>query len=222
MNISPVRGTVNGKSKHRSEYYQSIARYYFKRRGAPFFLSAAELGLIAKWEKMKIPLAVVLEGIQRAFESYLRKSGKRTKIQTLAYCEPQILRAFDQHRERRVGSEQKKVSRAEKRNRARAEIKKFLTSLPGQIDYLRESYSRAQNVLSQSLVEEEKLERIEGEIEELIWEHSAKNEKERVMKDIRSEYNVGVEEEFLRILRLKLVKELRDKYRIPYVSLFYY
>ena len=210
------------KSQHRSEYYQSIARYYFKLRGAPFFLSSAELGIIANWEKMKIPLAVVLEGIQRAFENYRRKPGKKTKIQTLAYCESQVLRAFDQHKERNVGSERKKVERVEKRKRARTEIKKFLETLPDQIDYLKKSYSRAQSLLSQSPVDEEELERIEGEVEELIWENSSKHEKKRVMKGIRSEYNVEEEEEFLRILRLKLVKVLRDRYRIPHISLFYY
>lgn len=210
------------KSQHRSEYYQSIARYYFKLRGAPFFLSSAELGIIQKWEKMKIPHAVVLEGIQRAFENYLRRPGKKTKIQTLAYCEPQVLRAFDQHKERSVGSERKKIERSEKRNLARTEIKKFLETLPDQVDYLKEAYSRAQRLLSQSPVDEEKLERIEGEVEELIWENSSNREKERVMKDIRSEYNVDLEEEFLRIHRIKLVKALRERYRIPYISLFYY
>jgi hypothetical protein len=213
---------VKRKSQHRSEYYQSIARYYFKLRGAPFFLSSAELGIIQKWEKMKIPHAVVLEGIQRAFENYLRRPGKKTKIQTLAYCEPQVLRAFDQHKERSVGSERKKIERSEKRNLARTEIKKFLETLPDQVDYLKEAYSRAQRLLSQSPVDEEKLERIEGEVEELIWENSSNREKERVMKDIRSEYNVDLEEEFLRIHRIKLVKALRERYRIPYISLFYY
>jgi hypothetical protein len=56
----------------------------------------------------------------------------------------------------------------------------------------------------------------------LIWENSSNREKEGVMKDIRSEYNVDLEEEFLRIHRIKLVKALRERYRIPYISLFYY
>ncbi|TEU05067.1 MAG: hypothetical protein E3J22_06235 [Candidatus Aminicenantes bacterium] len=210
------------KSKQRSEYYQSIARYYFKQRGAPFFLSSAELDIIAKWEIMKIPLPVVLEGIKRAFENYLRRPGKRAKIQTLAYCKPQVLKAFDQHKERRVGSERKTVERAEKRIRARTEIKKFLETLPDQIDYLKEAYSRARSLLSQSPVDEEELERIEGEVEELIWGHSSKELKERFKKDVRLEYKIEEGDELLRILRLKLGKALRDRYRIPYVSLFYY
>ena len=171
---------------------------------------------------MKVPLPVVLEGIKRAFENYLRRPGRKAKIQTLAYCEPQIFKAFDQHKERRVGSRRKTVERAEKQIRARTEIKRFLDALPDQIDYLKEAYSRAQRLLSQSRVDEEELERIEGEVEELIWGHSSKEARGRAQKDIRSEYNVEEREEFLRILRLKLVKTLRDRYKIPYISLFYY
>jgi len=213
---------VKRKNEQRSEYYQSIARYFFKLRGAPFFLSSAELNRVEKWEKMEIPLFVVLEGIKRAFDNYMRKPGRKTKIQTLAYCENQILNAFDQYRDRRVGGERKIRGRTEKKNQAKDEIKKFLDTLPGQIGYLKGAYSRAQRLLSHSHVDEEELERIEGEVEGLIWEHSSEEERERVETDVRSEYKIKEGEEFLRILRIKLVKALRDRYKIPHISLFYY
>jgi hypothetical protein len=213
---------VKKKNKQRSEYYQSIARYYFKQRGAPFFLSSTELKLVEKWERMEIPLPVVLEGIKRAFDNYMKKPGRKTKIQTLAYCESQVLKAFAQHRDRRVGGEWKGPARTEKKNRARTQIKEFLVTLPGQIKYLQEPYSRAQRLFSHSHADEEELERIEAEVEELIWEHSPEEEKERVKMEVRTEYKIEEGEEFLRILRIKLVKALRDIYKIPYISLFYY
>lgn len=210
------------KDKQRSEYYQSIARYFFKQRGAPFFLSSTELDLVTKWEKMKIPLPAVLEGIKGAFENYRRKPGKKTRIQTLTYCEPAVLNAFDQYRERRVGHERSRMERAEKKNRASAEIRKFLDTLPETISYLQEAYSRAHRLFSLGPVDEEELERIEGEVEELLWEHTSEEERERIKADVRSEYKVEERKEFLRILRIKLVKAQRDKYKIPYISLFYY
>lgn len=222
MSGFPKKGTVKRKDKDRSEYFQSIARYFFKQRGAPFFLSSRELELVSKWEKMEIPLPVVLEGIKRAFESYKRKRGKKTRIQTLSFCERQVLNAFDQYRERKVGSERMRIERTEKRKLAKAEIKTFLDNLPEQIRYLKEAYSRAQRLLSRSSVEEEKLEQIEGEVEELIRKHSSVEEKDRVKRDVYSEYNVKDDEEFLRIFRIKLVKAIRDRYKIPYISLFYY
>ncbi len=114
------------------------------------------------------------------------------------------------------------MARSEKRNRAKAEIKKFLNALPDQIGYLKDPYSRAQRLYSHRQVDEEELERIEGEVENIIWDHSSEKEKERVKKDVRSEHKIIDEEEFLRILKLKLVKALRDRYKIPYISLFYY
>jgi hypothetical protein len=213
---------VKRKNEQRSEYYQSIARYFFKLRGAPFFLSSTELNLVEKWEKMEIPLFVVLEGIKRAFDNYMRKPGRKTKIQTLAYCENQVLNAFDQYRDRKVGGERKIRGKTEKKNRAKDEIKKFLDTLPDQIGYLKDAYSRAQRLLSHSHVDEEELERVEGEVEGLIWENSSEKERERVETDVRSEYKIKEGEEFLRILRIKMVKALRDRYKIPHISLFYY
>jgi len=205
-----------------SKYFQSIALHFFKHRGAPFFLSSKELDYIARWEKMGIPLHVVLEGIERSFESYRRKSGRKTKIQSLAFCDLQVLKAFEQNRERKVGHKKRIVERHEKRDRAKAEVERFLAKIPQKIYYLKEAYSLAQKMLSQSHFDEEELERIEGKIEELLWKNSLDEEKERVKSGVLKDYEFKQEEEFERILKIKLVKVLRDKYKIPYISLFYY
>jgi hypothetical protein len=208
--------------KRRSKYFQSVAIHFFKHRGAPFFLSSKELDYVARWENMGIPLHVVLEGIERSFESYRRKPGRKSRIQSLAFCDLQVLKAFEQDRERKVGHKKRIVERHEKRDRARAEVERFLAKMPQQIGYLKEAYSLAQKVLSQSSFDEEELERIEGKIEELLWKNSVKEEKERVKSGILKDYEFKQEEEFERIFKIKLVKVLRDKYKIPYISLFYY
>ena len=205
-----------------SKYFQSIALHFFKHRGAPFFLSSKEIDYIARWEKMGIPLHVVLEGIERSFESYRRKPGRKTKIQSLAFCDLQVLKAFEQNRERKVGHKKRIVERHEKRDQARAEVERFLAKIPQQILYLKETYSLAQKVLSQSHFDEEELERIEGKIEELLWKNSLDDEKERVKSGVLKDYEFKQDEEFERIFKIKLVKVLRDKYKIPYISLFYY
>jgi len=205
-----------------SKYFQSIALHFFKHRGAPFFLSSKELDYIARWEKTGIPLHVVLEGIERSFESYRRKPGRKTKIQSLAFCDLQVLKAFEQNRERKVGHKKRIVERHEKRDRAKAEVERFLAKIPRQISYLKEAYSLAQKLLSQSHFDEEELEQIEGKIEELLWKNSVDEEKERVKRGIVKDYEFKEKEEFERIFKIKLVKVLRDKYKIPYISLFYY
>jgi len=219
---SPERGFVERKNRKRSKYFQSIALHFFKLRGAPFFLSSKDLDFIAKWERMKIPLHIVLEGIERAFENFRRKPGRKGKIQSLAFCNLQVLRAFELDRERKVGDKKMIMDRDEKRDRAKAEVRKFLKKIPRQISYLKEPCSRAQKVLSQSHFDEEELERIEEEIEEIIWKNSLDEEKDRVKRKVLGEYKFKEEDEFERIFKIKLVKVLRDKYKIPYISLFYY
>lgn len=206
----------------RSKYFQSIALHFFKHRGAPFFLSSKELDYVARWEEMGIPLHVVLEGIERSFEIYRRKPGRKAKIQSLAFCDLQVIKAFAQDRERKVGHKKRMVERHEKRDRAKVEVERFLGKVPSQISYLKEAYSLAQKVLSQNHFDEEELERIEGKIEELLWKNSLDEEKKRVKRGIVKDYEFKEKKEIERIFRIKLVKLLRAKYKIPYISLFYY
>ena len=171
---------------------------------------------------MGIPLAVVIEGIDRAFESFKARPGQKAKIQTLAFCELQVLRAFEQHREREVGRGKKGLTRDEKREKAKREVQNFLKTLAPSINYLKEAYSRAQEILSQGQIDEEDLERIEEEIETLLWKNSTEEEKNKVRRELSQEIKFKDEDEFMTIFKVKLVKSLRDRYKIPYISLYYY
>lgn len=214
---------VEMKRMDRSQYFQSITHHFLKLRGAPFFLSSKELSLIETWESMKIPVQVVLEGIDRTFEKNRLKSGnKRGKVSSLVFCNPQVLRAFEQFRDRRIGTEKKAVEREEKREKARAEIKKFLKNTPREIAYLKETYSEVLKLLSLRNISEDELEQKEREIEDLLFEKSSDEEKEKVKKKILSEYEFKRKEEFQRIFKLRLLRILRERHKIPYVSLYYY
>lgn len=210
------------KNNNRSQYFQAIARHFFKWRGAPFFLSSKELNLIVRWEKMGIPLRVVLEGIRRSFENSRPKRGKKGKILSLLYCDFQVLKAFEQHKERRVGERGMMLEREEKRERAKAEIEKFLGSIPPRVSFLREIYFLAQKQLSKRDLKEEELERLEEEIEEILFKNSPNEEKVEVRIEVKKEYEFRNEAEFSSIWKIKLVKLLREKHKIPYISLFYY
>lgn len=208
-----------GKS---SQYFQTIARHFFEHRGAPFFLSSKELDLIAQWEKIGIPLRVVLEGMKKSLETSLFGIRKKGKIFSLSYCDYQVLKAFQQYRDRQVGKGERVKEREEKKKKAQAEVGRFLKTMPSQLFYLIDVYSRAQRVLSGKDVEEEELERLEGKIEELLFSRTTDQEKERVKKEVRREYGSRNEEDLAPIQKIKLVKFLREEYKIPYISLFYY
>jgi len=219
---SPKRGSLQIEDKKKSQYFQAIARKFLSHRGAPFFLSSKDLVLLDTWEKMGIPLAAVLEGIEKAFENLRQRPARKAKILSLSFCNLHVLRAFEQHRERRVGRRKKEESRDTKRRRIKAEVEKFLEHLPEDIVYLKETFIRAQKILSQREVEEKELERMEEEIENSLFWHSLEEEKEVIKKGILAEYKFRGREEFLRASKTRLIKFLRDKYRIPYISFYYY
>jgi hypothetical protein len=212
---------VEKKQRARNRYFQEIAHEFLKSRGAPFFLSSKDLDLIAAWEKMGIPLRVALEGVGRAFENYRAKPAARRKILSLAFCKYQVLKAFEQYKERKVGAPQKRNERDKKRNRIKDEVQKFLNDLPPALSYLNDLYAQALTVLSRKRVAEEELERIEEEVEELLFKNCPREEKERIKKEILEKPSPR-EEELFSIYQTRLVKFLRETYKIPYISFFYY
>jgi len=210
------------KNNNKSQYFQTIARHFFKWRGAPFFLSSKELDLIVRWGKMGIPLRVVLEGIRKSFENSRPKRGKKGKIFSLLFCNFQVLKAFEQYKERRVGERGMMLGREKKREKAKAEIEKFLGFIPPRVSFLRENYFLAKKKLSRRDLKEEELERLEEEIEEILFKNSPNEEKEKVRSEVKREYEFRNEAEFSSVWKIKLVKLLREKYKIPYISIFYY
>ena len=213
--MGPARST-------RSQYFQTIARYFFHYRGAPFFLSSKDLDIIARWERMKIPLRVVLEGMKKAFEVFPSKRGEKGKVFSLAFCQRQVLQAFERHKERRIGKESLLPGKEEKRKKAKAEVEKFLKHIHPRVRFLRRLYSQALEVLSGQNIEEEELERMEERIESLLVEKSSDEEVEEAKRTTRKEYASTSEDEFLSIWRMKLVRRFRERHQIPYISLYYY
>ncbi|NIM91218.1 MAG: hypothetical protein GTO17_09750 [Candidatus Aminicenantes bacterium] len=209
------------KQRARSRYFQEIAHQFLKSRGAPFFLSSKDLDLITAWEKMGIPLRVALEGVDRAFESYRAKPTARRKVLSLAFCNNQVLKAFEQYKERKVGAPKKRNERDKKRTRIKNEVQRFLNDLPPALSYLNDLYAQALMVLSRKKITEEELERLEEEIEELLFKNCPQEEQERVRKEFSDKSSPG-EEELISVYRTKLVKSLREMYKIPYISFFYY
>lgn len=209
------------KERARNRYFQEIAHEFLKSRGAPFFLSSKDLDLIAAWEKMGIPLRVALEGMERAFESYKAKPVAGQKILSLAFCKNQVLRAFEQYKERKVGAPKKGNERDRKQKRIKEEVQKFLRDIPPTLSYLNDIYAQALKVLSRGKVDEEELERMEEEIEELLFKSCPQEEKERVKKEMLEKLPHR-NEEFFSIYKTRLVKFLRETHKIPYISFFYY
>jgi hypothetical protein len=118
------------RSKEKSFYFQEIARTFFGLRGAPFVLSSRDMVAISSWEEEGIPLRIVLEGIERAFENYRKRAFRGRKIPSLSFCQPEILRTYAEFKDREVGRADKAEPREEKRKRIRLRSGGFLRPCP--------------------------------------------------------------------------------------------
>ncbi len=210
--------------KAREEYYRAISQYFFEQRGAPFFLSSQELSLIADWEKMEIPLRVVLDGLRQAFENRRQRPGRQSKFFSLNQCHRFVLEAHKQHRERRIGGERGGLQKEMlvKKDKILSEIDRFLADSPCHLDELNHLFAQLRKELSQGNWDEEHIEKTEMQIEEILVNNATSKERKHASNAAVSEYGVMESEEFERVVRLRLIKELRQKYRIPYVSPFYF
>lgn len=204
------------------DYYQRITAEFLKHRGGPLFLAPRDIALIAAWEERGVPLRVVLEGLERAFE-YRKRKGLRTRGMPLTRCERFVESAFAQHRDRQAGAPHRARPRAEKIGRARVAVRTFLaaggTAEPGLTGLLEEALEK----LGASTVDEERLEAIDDEVDRLLWEKAEPGRVEALKREARRQARApggGLDPEAY--ARTMAVKETREKLKVPYVSLFYY
>ncbi|OGD20138.1 MAG: hypothetical protein A2Y70_04955 [Candidatus Aminicenantes bacterium RBG_13_64_14] len=212
---------MDTEDKGQSGYYQTIAREFLARRGAPFFLSPRDQSAIASWESRRVPLRVVLEGIGRAFDG-LKTRGRGTKGISLAHCDRQVDDALAQHLDRSAGRRNTAGPRPRKKDRARREVEKGLHGLAPDDREIARLLEAALEILDAPKPDEAALERIDSEVEELLWGRATGSEKgaaeAEARKGLRGRRPEGIEA----MIRRQVVKELRAGRKIPHVSLYYY
>jgi len=210
------------RRENRSFYYQEISRTFFGLRGAPFVLSSRDMVTISSWEEKGIPLRIVLEGIERAFENYRKRAVRGRKISSLSFCQTEIMRAFAEFRDRGVGRAEKGESRENKRKKIKLEVERFLKSLPLEAAFLSEVYRETLSVLSRKEASEETLERLDAKAEELITRQADAADRAEVERCVRADFPGRQAEELRGISQIELVKRWRERHRVPYLSYFYY
>lgn len=171
---------------------------------------------------MRIPLGVVLEGIDQAFESRRRGQGIRRKSFSLVLCHSSVLRKFELYRERRVGRKASRHEGAKKEDRILLEVQEFLERIPGNLSFLKELFLEVEELLVRGSGMEEDLERSDERIDKLLLLNAAPEDWKRARKEVLSGFSISDEEELKRVTEVKLVKSLRLKHKIPHVSLYYY
>jgi hypothetical protein len=209
------------KSDGQSAYYQAIAGKFLKLRGAPFFLSPRDLEIIAGWEDKRIPLDIVLEGIGRAFDG-LRNKSRGTRGLPLSFCEGQVDKAMAQHRDRGAGRRKPASPRAAKQEKARREAAACLGGLPPEDRGLRSLFEAASDILSRPSPDEDALERIDADVDDILWSRATASGREEARARLWREFRNKPPEEISAAARTALLRSARKRQKIPYVSLYYY
>jgi len=208
-------------SSHSERYYQTISRFLFSLRGAPFILSPREIDIIEEWEERHIPLATVLEGIKTAYEYFRKNTGLRRNF-SLSFCNRFVSTAYHLFKERKVGSMSVDQTRSKRVEIVKAEVKTFLKHMSKEVSFLKEIYLSILEDLSLDKVDEEALEKKDEQVNRLLVKHAAPQEMERHRQEAVNEYKTTQESDKDQIAKRSLIKTAREKHKIPYVSFFYY
>jgi hypothetical protein len=88
----------------RFTYFSDIEEHYQRRRGSILPCSPVDWCLMETWKESGIPLEAVLRGIDAAFDKYDRRAKKTRKVNSLAYCQQEVLSAVEDLKEAAIGS----------------------------------------------------------------------------------------------------------------------
>jgi hypothetical protein len=228
-----MNATVDGASEgvpaggdragaHSGRYFKEIAHRFLVRRGAPLFLSAKDIDLIAQWEKAGIPLAIVLEGIDRAFLNRRSRGAAGDKVLALSFCAIDVLRGVERVRDRRVGGTRALPSRPDPRAAVRTAIEAFLKSAPSVPAGLAGLYREALEKLDGGGLPDDEAEALDARADAIILAAADPAGREALRAEVRTEYRTLPEAEAARAADVRLVKIRREEHKIPYLAPYYY
>jgi hypothetical protein len=85
-------------------YFSEIEEHFQRRRGSILICSPLDWALMEMWKEAGVPLEAVLRGIDAAFDKYDRRVKKTRKVNSLAYCQQEVLAAVEEMKEAATGS----------------------------------------------------------------------------------------------------------------------
>jgi hypothetical protein len=85
-------------------YFSEIEEHFQRRRGSILICSPLDWALMELWKEAGIPLEAVLRGIDGAFDKWERRAKKTRKVNSLAYCQQEVLAAAEELQEAALGS----------------------------------------------------------------------------------------------------------------------
>ena len=206
--------------------------------------------LIESWKELKVPLHVVLRGIEKAFDSWESKPRKRT-VKSLLYCQEEVEAQYAEWLEAHVGSageEETDVAEEslpfqrsailehlerghsslstaakKRRNITDDDLTEALTRAAAQLAELQDDFAKTTVPNAQKL--EQSLSGVERLLSDALPSVASQEELDAVNKEIEQQlkpYRKQMEPAIYEQTKNNLVlKRLRDTFGIPRLSLFY-
>ena len=225
-------------------YWEEIERYFAKKRGNALILSPKDWPLVTSWQERGIPLEVIYQGIDKAFErsEEKQKTSQRQTIRTLAYCQYDVEGLWSERKEavqaksqdseedlhqtiiaerRRVSTKIRSVSeqlRKYAQDPHYSYIKNELVSSSEALDSLTPLVSQAEDNAALSQVKQE-IRNIEqhliSRLEQAI-EHNIRQELYTRAEIKLASYKKKMSEKvYQETLRIAFLQALRDAYPLP-------
>lgn len=242
----PTLEVVVNENLNYYNYFTEVEEAFVSRRGAPMLISPLDWALVEQWKEMGIPLHIVLRGINRSFESFKNEERRGRKVNTLFYCQQEVLANYRDYVESQVGASTGDVSNA---LFPKQELIKFINSCrEGLRVASRHAYEQGYNSLHEALkrasqrldeiatelerascIDTEGLERDLTILEDIIFEtlkteisDSELNQiREEAEKQMRPHKKRMEKEVYSQTLEKYVAKRLREIHSIPRLSLFY-
>jgi hypothetical protein len=132
-------------------YYTEIEEHFQRRRGTLLMLSTLDWALIATWQEAGFPLEAVLAGVDATFDKYAARQakGRVRRINGLAYCAQEVLRAVEDMHEAATGAMRKQQPSEEESGFEAARISHYLSKTAEQLNAAKISES-ARSVFCQA------------------------------------------------------------------------
>ncbi len=78
-------------------YFAEVEECYQRARGTATLVSPLDWALIESWKEAGVPLEAVRAGVERAFAKFKKRRPSCRKINSLAYCAQEVLRAAQEY-----------------------------------------------------------------------------------------------------------------------------
>jgi hypothetical protein len=232
-------------------YFTEIEEYFWQKRGAHILVSPLDWAIVETWQKAGIPLSAVLNGIDRAFESYARsrRAAGGRQLKSLAYCVDAVLEAAEEEKETAAGTgpvatPEKKAEETFSRDALRGFIQRnverltsasvtALAARPELASRMEESRARLAELLtlvdSPGTLDLEDLERRLTVLEEKLTAALTSGAPEEFLLEIRREMDHQLapyrrkmsSAQLAQLERQYMQKRLWERYNLPRLSLFY-